>query len=64
MKMPEAKDNREEKENNSSILYFVEITKHLRSMMTTTITTIIFALSAGAIAVDTVFSEYIYMRFF
>jgi len=63
VKMPKAKDNREGKKNKLCIVYLVEITKHLRAMMTTTITIIIVALSAGAIAVETVFSEYIYIRF-
>jgi hypothetical protein len=49
--MPTGKDNREGKKNKSSFVYFVEITKHLRAMMTTTITTIIIAFSTGAMAV-------------
>jgi len=51
--MPKAKDKKEnKKEAISGFVYFIDITKHLRSMMTTAITIIIItALSTDTIAV-------------
>lgn len=63
--MPKAKNNGKEKRKNFDTVYFIEITKHLRAMMTTTITIFIIALSTGAITINTVFmkDKYSYLEF-